>query len=145
MCPPVPPCGTIAHTAGGRRPALLASLPQPLALIEVGASVGLCLYPDRYRYRYDDGAAFGPADGPVTLTCRTSVAARRPPPAPRVTGPHRLRPGPRRTAPGLHRPARPVTGLVLAPRHAGRRRMRTVSPRRRSRVRSAARRAGTGR
>ncbi|MFI0928832.1 DUF2332 domain-containing protein [Streptomyces sp. NPDC021012] len=53
---------------------LLASLPQPLALIEVGASAGLCLYPDRYRYRYryDDGAAFGPADGPVTLTCRTS-------------------------------------------------------------------------
>lgn len=51
---------------------LLAALPQPLALIEVGASAGLCLYPDRYRYRYDDGAAFGPADSPVTLTCRTS-------------------------------------------------------------------------
>ncbi|WP_369184415.1 DUF2332 domain-containing protein [Streptomyces sp. Y1] len=31
---------------------LLATLPQPLALIEVGASAGLCLYPDRYRYRY---------------------------------------------------------------------------------------------
>jgi len=31
---------------------LLASLPQPLALVEVGASAGLCLYPDRYGYRY---------------------------------------------------------------------------------------------
>lgn len=32
---------------------LLAALPQPLALLEVGASAGLCLYPDRYAYRYD--------------------------------------------------------------------------------------------
>jgi hypothetical protein len=31
---------------------LLASLPQPLALIEVGASAGLCLLPDRYGYDY---------------------------------------------------------------------------------------------
>lgn len=30
----------------------LARLPQPLALIEVGASAGLCLYPDRYGYDY---------------------------------------------------------------------------------------------
>ena len=29
---------------------LLAALPQPLALIEVGASAGLCLLPDRYGY-----------------------------------------------------------------------------------------------
>lgn len=33
---------------------LLASLPQPLALLEVGCSAGLCLYPDRYAYRYGD-------------------------------------------------------------------------------------------
>ena len=31
---------------------LLPSLHQPLALVEVGASAGLCLYPDRYSYRY---------------------------------------------------------------------------------------------
>lgn len=33
----------------------LALLPGPFALIEVGASAGLCLYPDWYSYRYDDG------------------------------------------------------------------------------------------
>jgi hypothetical protein len=33
---------------------VLAGLPQPLALLEVGASAGLCLYPDRYAYRYGD-------------------------------------------------------------------------------------------
>ncbi|MCY1140971.1 DUF2332 domain-containing protein [Actinoplanes sp. Pm04-4] len=33
---------------------VLAALPQPLALIEVGASAGLNLYPDKYRYRYGD-------------------------------------------------------------------------------------------
>ncbi|MCC2321180.1 DUF2332 domain-containing protein [Cellulomonas xiejunii] len=42
---------------------------QPLALLEVGASAGLCLLPDRYSYRYDDG--LDPADGasPVVLPC----------------------------------------------------------------------------
>ncbi len=31
----------------------LAALPPPLALVEVGASAGLCLHPDRYSYDYD--------------------------------------------------------------------------------------------
>jgi hypothetical protein len=31
---------------------VLAMLDGPLALLEVGASAGLCLYPDRYSYRY---------------------------------------------------------------------------------------------
>ncbi|MCG6492938.1 DUF2332 domain-containing protein [Kitasatospora sp. A2-31] len=51
---------------------LLAALPQPLALIEVGASAGLCLHPDRYRYRYDGGAEFGDPRSPVVLDCATS-------------------------------------------------------------------------
>ncbi len=33
---------------------VLATLPQPLALIEVGASAGLCLLPDRYGYDYGE-------------------------------------------------------------------------------------------
>src|SRR4051795_13520759 len=32
---------------------VLAMLPQPLALLEVGASAGLCLLPDCYGYDYD--------------------------------------------------------------------------------------------
>ncbi|GCB53124.1 DUF2332 domain-containing protein [Streptomyces sp. NL15-2K] len=51
---------------------VLATLPQPLALIEVGASAGLCLYPDRYRYIYDQSQPFGPADSPVIFPCRTT-------------------------------------------------------------------------
>jgi hypothetical protein len=50
----------------------LAALPQPLALLEVGASAGLCLLPDRYAYDYaghriGDGAR-PPAAHPV-LRC----------------------------------------------------------------------------
>lgn len=33
---------------------VLAALPQPLALLEVGAAAGVNLYPDRYSYRYGD-------------------------------------------------------------------------------------------
>jgi len=57
---------------------LLARMPGPIALIEVGASAGLCLYPDRYSYRYDTPAgviALDPDDGPskVVLPCRISA------------------------------------------------------------------------
>lgn len=49
---------------------LLAALPPPLALLEVGASAGLCLFPDRYSYRYDDRPVLG--DGAVVLDCNTT-------------------------------------------------------------------------
>lgn len=43
----------------------------PLALIEVGASAGLCLYPDRLGYRYDDHDPIGDPASPVQLWCDT--------------------------------------------------------------------------
>ncbi|MEO9134630.1 MAG: DUF2332 domain-containing protein [Jatrophihabitantaceae bacterium] len=60
---------------------VLAALPQPLALLEVGASAGLCLYPDRYSYRYESATGLhrvgaGAAElrcavtGPVPLPTR---------------------------------------------------------------------------
>lgn len=54
---------------------VLAALPQPLALLEVGASAGLCLYPDRYSYRYGDQVLGG---GQPVLDC---VATGMVPPA----------------------------------------------------------------
>ncbi|MGY1609297.1 MULTISPECIES: DUF2332 domain-containing protein [unclassified Geodermatophilus] len=48
----------------------LATIGGPLALVEVGASAGLCLYPDRYSYEYD-GRRVGPPS-PVQLRCATS-------------------------------------------------------------------------
>jgi hypothetical protein len=47
---------------------VLAALPQPLALLEVGASAGLCLYPDRYAYRYGDRPVLGSSS--LELSCR---------------------------------------------------------------------------
>ncbi len=51
---------------------VLGLLDGPLALIEVGASAGLCLYPDRYSYEYD-GVPVGPPSA-VRLRCTTTGA-----------------------------------------------------------------------
>jgi hypothetical protein len=48
---------------------LLAGLPGPLALIEVGASAGLCLLPDCYAYDYA-GAIVGDPAAPLRLACQ---------------------------------------------------------------------------
>ena len=51
---------------------VLAALPQPLALLDVGASAGLCLYPDRCSYRYG-GHRVG-AGGPLLDCAATGMA-----------------------------------------------------------------------
>lgn len=58
----------------------------PLSLVELGASAGLCLFPDRYDYRWSDGS-LGGSGGPV-LSCTSTgpvpVPARHPAVAARV-------------------------------------------------------------
>jgi hypothetical protein len=64
---------------------VLAALPQPLAVLEVGSSAGLCLYPDRYAYRY--AAAHGEhvvGASPVELRCAVSGAVPLPERSPHV-------------------------------------------------------------
>jgi hypothetical protein len=48
---------------------VVASLPGPLALVEVGASAGLCLLPDRYAYDYG-GTIVGDSAAPLRLACQ---------------------------------------------------------------------------
>src|SRR6202162_1759538 len=63
---------------------LLARLPQPLALLEVGASAGLCLLPDRYGYDYGT-VKIEPTAGPAPISrCRTSGAVPIPEAVPRI-------------------------------------------------------------
>lgn len=61
----------------------LAQLPPPLALLEVGASAGLCLLPDRYGYDYGPAGRIGEGRAP-TFTCRVGGAAPIPEALPKV-------------------------------------------------------------
>lgn len=63
---------------------VLSEIDGPIALLEIGASAGLCLYPDRYSYRFttDDGevrAALDPHDGPSAVVLESRVTGDLPP------------------------------------------------------------------
>lgn len=60
---------------------LLAALDRiegPLALVELGASAGLCLGVDRYAYRFDDGPVLGEPGAAPLLTCTTTGTGAAP-------------------------------------------------------------------
>ena len=60
----------------------LAAIDGPISLIEVGASAGLCLYPDRYSYEYrsESGTVrLDPADGPSPAVLSCEFLGSKPP------------------------------------------------------------------
>lgn len=59
----------------------LGAIAGPLALLELGASAGLCLYPDRYSYRYGDGAWLHPTSGASTVRLETAASGPVPMPS----------------------------------------------------------------
>jgi len=65
----------------------LQHIPGPIALLEVGASAGLCLIPDRYSYKFGDDRRLDPENGPspvvIDIDLRGNLQA--PTRMPRVT------------------------------------------------------------
>ncbi len=60
----------------------LAQIERPISLIEVGASAGLCLYPDRYSYTYTTESGpvtLHPKDGPSTVALACELTNAPPP------------------------------------------------------------------
>lgn len=62
---------------------VLTEIDGPIALLELGAAAGLCLYPDRYSYRFVDTmgmlrASVDPVDGPSAVVLTSEVRGRMP-------------------------------------------------------------------
>ena len=62
----------------------LARLQPPLALLEVGASAGLCLLPDRYAYDYGSAGRIDASPDAPVLACRVNGAAPLPQALPEI-------------------------------------------------------------
>lgn len=78
---------------------VLSRIEGPVALLEVGASAGLCLYPDRYGYDYaapSGTVRLDPPAGPsrVNLACRLDADASLPATFPEVVWRHGIDLGP---------------------------------------------------
>ena len=63
---------------------VLSEIDGPIALLEIGAAAGLCLYHDRYSFRFTDGEgrvrrALDPLDGPSTVLLESTVSGDLPP------------------------------------------------------------------
>jgi hypothetical protein len=58
----------------------MARIDGPIALLEVGASAGLCLYPDRYSYSWN-GTRLDPPAGPSTVLLECEVTGDPPLPS----------------------------------------------------------------
>ena len=56
----------------------LSGVDGPIALLELGASAGLCLFPDRYSYRYRGGRDLDPRGGPSTVVLACDVSGDPP-------------------------------------------------------------------
>ena len=82
----------------------LSSIEGPIALLEVGASAGLCLYPDRYSYRYRGGPRSRPGRRRLARRARVARSA-----GDRRCGCRRWCGGPASTSPRSMRPT-PTTG-----------------------------------
>ena len=63
---------------------LFAQLPQPLALIEVGASAGLCLLPDLYGYDYGERRIEPPDQSAPVFDCKANDLVPLPVKVPRI-------------------------------------------------------------
>lgn len=62
---------------------VLSEITGPIALLEIGVSGGLCLYPDRYSFRYssagEERASVDPDDGPSAVLLSSEVRGAMPP------------------------------------------------------------------
>ena len=61
---------------------VLGGIEGPIALLEVGASAGLCLYPDQYSYRYSGRPQLDPVAGPSTVVLDCTLRGDVPAPVP---------------------------------------------------------------